>query len=99
MPVEILTTATPKEPPNQSLAQFANLFKAHKRVGSLLKETASGKLVKEWDALTAEKPEMVEIATAVSSFISVKDEDDLVIGLVVNQRDFIDTEDARKLCA
>lgn len=50
-------------------------------MGLLVKEAHSGKLVDEWNkALSAaeRKPEVLDMAAALSSFMAVKDEDELV---------------------
>ena len=81
MPVEILAQAKPKDPPSDALPKFVDLYISQKRVGSLLKETHTGKLVGEWDkrlAEATEKPELVEIFQAISTFMSQKDEEELV---------------------
>ncbi|KAJ8699613.1 FACT complex subunit spt16 [Pleurotus ostreatus] len=80
VPVEILAQAKPKEPPSDALPKFVDLYTSQKRVGSLLKETHTGKLVGEWDkrlAEATEKPELVEIFQAISTFMSQKDEEEL----------------------
>lgn len=81
MPVEILAQAKPKDPPSDALPKFIELYTSQKRVGSLLKETHTGKLVGEWEKRLAEatdKPEVVEIFQAISTFMSQKDEEELV---------------------
>jgi nucleosome binding factor SPN SPT16 subunit len=52
-----------------------------KRVGSLIKETHAGKLLTEWNNLLEKatvKPELVDMAPAVSAFMAVKDTEELV---------------------
>jgi len=46
-----------------------------------MKETTSGKLVLEWQALldgTASNPELVDITLSVSSLLAIKDDDEIV---------------------
>jgi nucleosome binding factor SPN SPT16 subunit len=46
-----------------------------------MKDTASGKLVSEWQAAlegAASKPEVIDMTPAISSLLAVKDEDELV---------------------
>ncbi|KAI0282167.1 FACT complex subunit SPT16 [Russula aff. rugulosa BPL654] len=79
-PVEIFTLAKSKEPPTDALPQFLSAFTSNERIGHLAKETYAGKLIDEWDAaLTAsnKKPEMVDIAASISTFMAVKDDEEL----------------------
>jgi nucleosome binding factor SPN SPT16 subunit len=74
--------AKPKEEPNDSLARFATLFTSKKRIGSLLKESHTGKVVDEWQkAIKAadEKPEEMDMTAAVAGFMAVKEADELVV--------------------
>ncbi len=87
VPVEILAQAKPKEPPSDALPKFIELYTSQKRVGSLLKETHTGKLVGEWDKRLAEatdKPELVEIFQVISTFMAQKDEEELVRAFVTS---------------
>ncbi|KAI0273829.1 FACT complex subunit SPT16 [Gloeopeniophorella convolvens] len=80
VPVEIFTLAKSKEPPTDALPRFLGVFTSSNRVGSLLKETNSGKLIDEWStalAASEKKPEMVDVAPSVSTFMAVKDDDEL----------------------
>jgi len=46
-----------------------------------MKDTASGKLVSEWQAAlegVASKPEVIDMTPAISSLLAVKDEEELV---------------------
>lgn len=79
--VEIIAQAGAKEPPNDAIPQFVQAYTSHSRVGGLLKETHTGKLVKEWEGLLAaanSKPELVEMGPAVASFMAVKDDEEMV---------------------
>ena len=73
--------AKAKEPPTDAIPKFLEAFISHGRVGCLMKETHSGKLVDEWNKALQEsskKPELLDMAPAVSSFMAVKDEEELV---------------------
>lgn len=81
VPVEIFAQAKAKEPPNDALPKFFAAYSSHQRVGALLKDAQSGKLVTEWDKLVKEAgsaPEVVDISPAVSTFLAVKDDEELV---------------------
>lgn len=76
-----MAQSKPKDPPSDALAKFVEAYISHKRVATLIKESHTGKLVDEWNrSLDAAnyKPELADMAPAVSSFISVKDEEELV---------------------
>ncbi|KAI0340514.1 FACT complex subunit SPT16 [Trametopsis cervina] len=80
VPIEILAQAKAKDPPTDAVPKFLEAYTAHLRVGALLKESHTGKLVDEWNKLLSDspkKPELVDMAPAVSSFMAPKDEDEL----------------------
>ncbi|TFK67901.1 FACT complex subunit SPT16 [Pluteus cervinus] len=80
IPVEILAQAKAKEPPNDALPRFFNAYESHSRIGALLKDAQSGKLLAEWDKLVSASgrvPELIDISPAISTFMSVKDEEEL----------------------
>ncbi|KAI0928386.1 hypothetical protein AcW1_005644 [Taiwanofungus camphoratus] len=80
VPVEILVQAKPKEPPTDALPRFLEVYTSHKRIGTLTKESHSGKLVDEWNKTlgdSEEKPTLVDMSAAVSAFMAVKDEEEL----------------------
>ncbi|KAF5372890.1 hypothetical protein D9758_001715 [Tetrapyrgos nigripes] len=80
VPVEILAQAKAKEPANDALPNFFELYASKRRVGTLTKEDHTGKLTTEWNKLVSEreeKPETVDMSPAVSGFMAVKDEDEL----------------------
>jgi nucleosome binding factor SPN SPT16 subunit len=57
------------------------MYTSKQRVGILSKETYSGKLIADWERLIGEverKPEVVDMSPSVSSFMAVKDADELV---------------------
>ncbi|KIP09266.1 hypothetical protein PHLGIDRAFT_103069 [Phlebiopsis gigantea 11061_1 CR5-6] len=80
VPIEIYAQAKAKDPPTTAVPQFLEAYTAHQRVGSLTKESHSGKLVDEWNKLLSEaetKPELVDMTPAVAAFMAAKDEDEL----------------------
>lgn len=67
-----------------ALSRFFAIYTSIQKVGILSKETASGKLSAEWQALldgAASKPELVDMTPAISTLMAVKDEDELVSSL------------------
>ncbi len=87
MPVEIFAQAKAKDPPTDALPKFTEAYTSHARVGSLTKEAHTGKLVDEWNKVISEaptKPELVDMAPAISSFMAAKDEDELVSSLLLS---------------
>ncbi|KAK7043799.1 FACT complex subunit spt16 [Paramarasmius palmivorus] len=82
IPVEIFAQAKAKEPANDALPSFLKAYTAHSKVGTLLKETHTGKLAAEWDKLVKEaanRPDLVDMSPAVSAFMAVKDGEELKI--------------------
>ncbi|KAG6909830.1 hypothetical protein DXG01_015103 [Tephrocybe rancida] len=78
--IEILAQAKGKEAPNDSLPKFLEDYASHGRVGTLTKEKHTGKLAGEWETQTnglKTKPELVDIGTAVSCFMAVKDAEEM----------------------
>jgi nucleosome binding factor SPN SPT16 subunit len=78
--VEIFTLAKSKDPPTDALPKFLSVFTSNQRVGTLSKEAYAGKLIDEWNnALGAsdKKPEVVDIASSISTFMAVKDDEEL----------------------
>lgn len=81
VPIELIVQAKSKEAPNDALPKFFEMYASKKRVGALVKETYTGKLIAEWQKLIADstvKPDLSDMSTAVSAFMAVKDEDELV---------------------
>jgi nucleosome binding factor SPN SPT16 subunit len=81
VPVEIFTLAKSKEPPTDALPRFLSVFTSNQRIGTLSKEAYAGKLIDEWNSALAasdKKPEVVDIAPSISTFMSVKDDEELV---------------------
>jgi nucleosome binding factor SPN SPT16 subunit len=80
VPVEIFTLAKSKEPPTDALPRFLSVFTSNQRIGTLSKETYAGKLIDEWNnalAASNNKPEMTDIAASISTFMGVKDDEEL----------------------
>ncbi|KDQ60609.1 hypothetical protein JAAARDRAFT_31568 [Jaapia argillacea MUCL 33604] len=80
VPVEILPQAKGKEAATDALPKFLAAYSSCKRVGALVKETQSGKLIDEWKKAISEsasKPELVEMAPALSALLAPKDEEEL----------------------
>ena len=81
VPVEIIARPKGKDVVSDAFPRFLALYTSAKTVGTLPKENPSGKFVSEWQALVAEaptKPELVDVTPAYSSFMSIKDKDELV---------------------
>lgn len=81
VPIEILAQAKAKDPPTDAVPRFLEAFTSHRRVGTLIKESPTGKLVDEWNKLLSEaenKPEMADVTPAISAVMAVKDEEELV---------------------
>jgi nucleosome binding factor SPN SPT16 subunit len=81
VPVELYAQAKAKDPPNDAFANFMKLYASHSRVGTLIKESHTGKLIQSWESAISNsntKPELVDMSPAVSSFMAVKDEEELV---------------------
>ena len=81
IPVDIIARPKGKDVVSDAFPRFLALYTSAKTVGILPKENPSGKFVSEWQALVAEaptKPELVDVTPAYSSFMSIKDKDELV---------------------
>ena len=81
VPVEIFAHAKEKDPPTDAVPNFVERYTSHKCVGTLLKEKHTGKLIAKWQQALDEssnKPELVDMAPAVSAFLAVKDAEELV---------------------
>jgi nucleosome binding factor SPN SPT16 subunit len=81
LPVQIHAQAKNKDPPTDALINFLKSYKSRKRIGTLLKDKHTGKMVDEWNKAlddSAEKPELVDMAQAVSTLMAVKDDEELV---------------------
>ncbi|KAF9484717.1 FACT complex subunit SPT16 [Pholiota conissans] len=78
--IEILARPKGKDASSDALAKFLAQYTLAKRVGVLIKESPSGKLVSEWQGVvndSASKPELVDMSPAISSLMAVKDEEEL----------------------
>ena len=81
VPVEIIARPKGKDVSSDAFPRFLALYTSAKTIGILPKENPSGKFVSEWQALVAEaptKPELVDVTPAYSSFMSIKDKEELV---------------------
>ena len=81
VPVNILILAKGKEPTTDALPKFLAVYTALGRVGTLVKEKHTGKMIDEWNAAVegaTTKPTVVDIASAISGFVAVKDEEEIV---------------------
>jgi nucleosome binding factor SPN SPT16 subunit len=82
VPIKIYAQSKNKEQPTDALPKFLQSYSSHKRAGTLLKDKHTGKMVDEWNKTvddSPEKPELVDMAQAVSTFMAVKDDEELVI--------------------
>ncbi|PFH49104.1 hypothetical protein AMATHDRAFT_195429 [Amanita thiersii Skay4041] len=80
VPIEIFSQAKGKDAQNDAMPKFLAAYTSKSRIGSITKESHSGKLVAEWEKLVMEsstKPELVDISSAISALMAVKDEDEL----------------------
>ena len=81
VPVNILVLAKGKEPATDALPKFLEAYTSSGRVGTLVKEKHTGKMIDEWNTAVegaAIKPTVVDIASAISGFVAVKDEEEIV---------------------
>ena len=81
IPVQIFSQAKPKDPPSDAFPSFVALYRNYQKVGMITKENHSGKVVDEWNKLVKDqdtKIEVVDMSHAVSAFMAVKDEEELV---------------------
>ena len=81
VPIEILARSKAKDAANDALPKFLAAYLSSQKVGVLMKDTASGKFVSEWQAAlegVASKPEVIDMTPAFSSLLAVKDEEELV---------------------
>ncbi|KAG1811480.1 uncharacterized protein BJ212DRAFT_1247813, partial [Suillus subaureus] len=80
VPVKILMQAKAKEPPSDALPKFMEAYTSFKHVRSLVKEACTGKLMTEWEqgiSKADKKPELVNMAPALSAFMAVKDKEEM----------------------
>ncbi|KDQ13142.1 hypothetical protein BOTBODRAFT_66895 [Botryobasidium botryosum FD-172 SS1] len=80
IPFEVLTTARPKDPPTDAIPRLAAVLANVQRIGTLTKEKHRGRITDEWAKqleTNDNKVDFVDIATAFSSVMAVKDEDEL----------------------
>jgi len=80
VPVNILVLAKGKEPATNALPKFLEAYTSSEHVGSLVKEKHTGKMIDEWNAAVegaSKKPTVVDITSAISGFVAVKDEEEI----------------------
>ena len=80
VPVNILVLSKGKEPTTDALSKFLDVYTSLSRVGALVKEKHTGKMISDWNAAVegaATKPTVVDIASAISGFVAVKDEEEI----------------------
>ncbi|KAF8965271.1 FACT complex subunit SPT16 [Flammula alnicola] len=78
--IEILARPKGKDVSNEALPKFLAQYTSAKRVGSLVKENPSGKLVSEWQSVVNEsssKPELIDMTPAISALMAVKDDEEI----------------------
>lgn len=81
VPVQIFSQAKPKEPPNDALPNFLKVYKSCTKVGVIAKEKHTGKVIDDWEKSLKEqsvKVETVDVSHCISSFMAVKDDEELV---------------------
>ena len=81
VPIEIFSQARAKDPPTDAFPRFVEAYCSCQRVATLTKGSYSGKLMDDWKAAISaaeKKPELVDIAPALSSVLAVKDDEELV---------------------
>jgi len=84
VPVNILVLAKGKEPATDALPKFLGAYTSSERVGIIVKEKHTGKMVDEWTAAVegaTTKPTVVDITSAISGFVAVKDEEEIASAL------------------
>ena len=80
VPVNILVLAKGKEPATDAMSKFLDVYTSLGRVGVLVKEKHTGKMISEWNTAVegaATKPTIADITSAISGFVAVKDEEEI----------------------
>ena len=80
VPINILVLAKGKEPATDALPKFLEAYTSSGCVGTLFKEKHTGKMIDEWNAAVqgaVAKPTVVDITSAISGFVAVKDEEEI----------------------
>ncbi|CAA7267953.1 unnamed protein product [Cyclocybe aegerita] len=78
--VEIIARPKGKDVPSDALPRFHGAYTSAKKVGVLLKESPSGKLVSEWQALVdgaVTKPELLDMTPAISTLMAIKEDEEM----------------------
>ena len=81
MPIEIFAQAKGKDLSNDAFSKLVEIYLSKKRVGTLLKEIPLGNLITDWQKAIEEsdnRPDLVDMSSSVSSFMAVKDSEELV---------------------
>lgn len=79
--IDILAQAKGKDAPNDALQGLMERYTAHTRIGTLVKESQTGKTTTDWAKLlesAQSKPEKTDITTGISAILAIKDEEELV---------------------
>ncbi|KAG8932667.1 FACT complex subunit spt16 [Tulasnella sp. 418] len=80
IPVEILIQAKPKDPPTDSIPKLIQIMSTGKRLGTLLKEQHTGRLVDEWKSTlnaSEHKFDQVDVSASLSAMMAIKDAEEL----------------------
>ena len=86
VPVELLIMAKAKDPPTDALQRCVAAYTSHQRVATFIKDPIKGKFIDEWNKVLGaadSKPDVVDVGPAVSTFMAVKDDEELVRGPAV----------------
>ncbi|TFL07405.1 FACT complex subunit SPT16 [Pterulicium gracile] len=78
--IDILAQAKGKDAPNDALQGLMERYTAHTRIGTLVKESQTGKTTTDWAKLlesAQSKPEKTDITTGISAILAIKDEEEL----------------------
>ena len=81
VPIEIYAQAKGKEPPTDAFPKMMKLYTSLGRVGTVTKESPSGKMIDEWNKNVKDaekKPELDDMSSTVSALMAPKDEEELV---------------------
>ena len=81
VPIEIYAQAKGKEPPTDAFPKMVKLYTSLGRVGTVIKESPSGKMIDEWNRNIKDaekKPELEDISSSISGLMATKDEEELV---------------------
>lgn len=71
---------------------MVKLYTSLSRVGTVVKESPSGKMIDEWSKGIKDvekKPELDDISASISGLMATKDEEELVSVIIERIRDFL----------